>query len=234
MDIWDRKGWRMASPHWSERRERLIERKLRDAEPKGEGLEAVAAQWFCWWPPKATPAVKGELLVDETDWSTLASDVDTEGPLVLVVEDHFGRGAAGLAAGLAGDDRFAVGGWEFASRVEAFEWVGYWAQRPGSTLIIGASLKGDPAIEGIDVTEVRLAGSSETRVGLSLLRDLVSAGRVTHDGSGDLHAQVTGTRVHVSTAGLSLIPATRSDLTRALVWALHVLEHERPRVPVIF
>ena len=59
MDIWDRKAWRMASPHWTERRERLIERKLKDAEAKGDGLEAVAAQWFCWWPPKATPPVKG-------------------------------------------------------------------------------------------------------------------------------------------------------------------------------
>ena len=35
MDIWDRQGWRMASPHWTARREGLIERKLRDAEAKG-------------------------------------------------------------------------------------------------------------------------------------------------------------------------------------------------------
>ena len=38
MDIWDRKAWRMASPHWTDRRERLIERKLQDAEAKGDGL----------------------------------------------------------------------------------------------------------------------------------------------------------------------------------------------------
>lgn len=234
MDIWDRKAWRMASPYWSERRERLIERKLRDAEAKGEGLEAVAAQWFCWWPPKATPKAKGELLVGDT-WDPLISDEDAEGPLVLVVEDWFGRGAAGLAAGIAGDGRIAVGGWEFRSRSDAFDWVGYWArQRAGSTLIVGASLKGDPAIDTVPAAEVRYAGTTEARAGLITLRQLVAAGRITHDGSEDLCSQLRQARVSPSSAGLLLLPSPRSDLTRALVWAVFTLEHARPPVPVLY
>lgn len=234
IDIWDRKAWRQASPFWSERRERLIERKLRDADAKGEGLETVAAQWFCWWPPKATPPVKGDLLIGD-DWDRWVWDADTVGPLVLIVEDHFGRGAAGLAAGVTDDERFSVGGWEFASRVEAFDWVGYWArQRPGSMLVVGASLKGDPAIDGIDVAEVRTSGTAETRVGLPLLRDLVAAGRVVHDGSTDLRGQVVSARVTESSTGLHLLPTTRQDLTRALCWAAHILEHDRPSVPTIW
>lgn len=236
MDIWDRKAWRMASPFWTERRERLIERRLRDAEAKGEGLEAAAAQWFCWWPPKATPLVKGEPLLGEGVWDQLLSDdTDIDGPLILVVEDHFGRGAAGLAAGVTAADLFAVGGWEFGSRADAFQWVAYWARlHPGSTLIVGATLKGEPLIDQVDVAEVRLAGSRETRAGAPLLRDLVAAGRVVHDGSTDLHVQVGAARVSPSTAGLTVLPVVRSDLTRALCWAVHALEHDRPSVPAIW
>ena len=233
-DIWDRKSWRQASPFWTERRERLIERKLRDAEAKGEGLEAVAAQWFCWWPPKATPLAKGEPLLDVGEWDRLVDDVDTVGPLVLVVEDHFGRGAAGLAAGVTDDGRLSVGGWEFTDRGAAFDWVRYWAgQREGSTLIVGASLKGDPAIDTIDVAAVRYAGTGETRIGLPLLRALVAGGRVIHDGASDLSAQLAAARVLTSTAGLSLLSVSRGDLTRALVWALQLLELDRPTVPSI-
>ena len=113
----------MASPHWTDRREGLIERKLRDAEAKGDGLEAVAAQWFCWWPPKAVPPVKGESLIVADAWFKAELLEDTTGPLVVAVEDNVGHGAAVAFCG-------QVGGWAVGGR-----WRG--VREPGRRLPAG-------------------------------------------------------------------------------------------------
>src|SRR5262245_26209649 len=57
----DRTAWRLASPHWSERRERLVS-KRHDAMQAGEiedpdepdPVESFRAQWLNQWPTKIT------------------------------------------------------------------------------------------------------------------------------------------------------------------------------------
>jgi hypothetical protein len=227
MDIWDRKAWRQASPHWTERRERLIERKLRDAEAKGDGLEAVAAQWFCWWPPKATPALKGEPLIQADAWFKAECLDDTVGPLTVGVEDNAGQGAAVAFCGQLADGRWVIGGDLCESRAAAYVLAGEAVTaRDGSQLVVGASLSGDPALTEFGVT-VHRAGRGETPSALATLRDLLATGQVVQDRSPDLERQALAVRVTVGNGGaLSLVSGARSDLLRAAAWALQKAERE--------
>ena len=217
MDIWDPQGWRMASPYWSERRERLIERKLRDADAKGEGLEAVAAQWFCWWPPKATPALKGEPLVQADRWRLAQCLEGTHGPLTVAVEDNVGHGAAVAFVGTLDDGRWVVGGELCENRAAAYQLAAQAVQdREESQIVVGASLSGDPALDELAVP-VHKAGKGETPSALATLRDMLATGQAVQDGSPDLERQALAVRV---TPALNVVWGERSDLIRAAAWGL--------------
>jgi hypothetical protein len=234
MDIWDRKAWRQASPYWTDRRERLIERKLRDAEAKGEGLEAVAAQWFCWWPPKATPALKGEPLIVADRWFAAQCLDDTIGALVVGVEDNAGQGAAVAFCGQIPDGRFVVGGEVCENRAAAYLLASQAVEaRDGSQLVVGASLSGDPALGELGAP-VHRAGRGETPSALATLRDLLGTGQLVQDGSPDLERQALSVRVTVGNGGaLSLVTGARSDLLRATAWALQRADRDPVIAPQI-
>ena len=234
MDIWDRQGWRMASPHWTDRREGLIERKLRDAEAKGDGLEAVAAQWFCWWPPKAVPPVKGESLIVADLWFKAELLEDTEGPLVVAVEDNVGHGAAVAFCGQVSDGRWVVGGEVCENRAAAYQLANMAVSaRDGCQLVVGASLSGDPALDELGVT-VHRAGRGETPSALATLRDLLATGQAAQDGSPDLERQALACRVTVGGAGaMTLVAGGRTDLFRAAAWALQRATRDPVVAPAI-
>jgi hypothetical protein len=65
---------------------------------------------------------------------------------------------------------------------------------------------------------------------LSLLRDLVATGRVVHDETAALDAQLEAARVRlVAGSGvLALLPGARSDLLRAVLWALWAAQTPTP------
>jgi hypothetical protein len=227
-DLEDRAGWRMASPHWTPRRELLIAERIAaalggesDDPDEPDPVEAVKAQWLNRWPAKRVAPAKGEPLVDDDAWAAVRCDEDSVGPLVIAVEDHYGQGASVAFCGVLPDERLGVGGRLCASRADAYVLAAEAAEaRPGSTLVVGASLSGDPALEEIRATTVVRAGVKETPPALAMLRDMVATGTVVHDGSPDLDDQMAAGRVRDGAGGLHLVVGPRSDLVRATVWAL--------------
>jgi hypothetical protein len=240
-DISDRKAWRLASPHWSDRRERLIEsqhKRAVDGVPPQDPSEpdpvaSFKSQYLNQWParPRAIDG-RGEPLLDDGLWSALTelSALPT-GPLIFGLEDWFGQGAAAAATGHLGDGRLFAWGRTFPRRSVACGWLAGLADaHPGSRLVVGASLEHDPDAAAIPVESRELAGQAQTRTALPLLRELVAANRLAHDGGAELTLQVEGCRVVESRAGgLGVAPGPqRTDLLRAAAWALAVLA----RLPV--
>jgi hypothetical protein len=240
-DIDDRGAWRRASPHWSDRRERLVESQHRRAvtgvapqdpdEP--DPLASFRSQWLNIWPARVQASNdRDQPLLEDGAWATLTELGSVpSGALVLGLEDWFGQGAAAAATGHLDDGRLFAWGQLFPRRREAAGWLsGLADNHAGSRLVVGASLEHDPDAAGIDVEERELAGQAETRQALPLLRELVAAGRLAHDGGAELAAQVEQARVVESrTGGLQVAPGpARTDLLRAAAWALAVLA----RLPV--
>jgi len=227
----DREAWRMASPHWSARRERLIESRLAKAlsgqsldpdEP--DPIESFRAQYLNIWPAVLVATGPGEVLLEDAAWSAAFEDLEVAGPLVLAVADWQGRGAAAAAVGVATDGRLVVGGWTFDRRHQAFAWIGRWADaRPGSRVLIGPTLAGSIEADELQCP-VTPAGPTQTRAGLSLLRELIAGGRLVHDGSSDLATQVSAARVRSGATGLSLVSGPRLDLLSCAAWAVAASE----------
>jgi hypothetical protein len=242
VDMDDPLAWRAASPHWTSKRQRLIGSKLSralsghsDDPDEDDPLESFRAQWLNVWPTQASGVgARDELLLSEQEWSAVVDlqAAPPAGPVVLALEDWFGRGAAGAAAVRLDSGQLLVWGQAFSRRAEALAWVaGMAARHPESRLVVGASLDGDEALAGLSVASVASAGSAQTRVALPMLRELVAAGQLTHDGSTDLAAQAMSLRVTQGVTGLNVSPRSgRSDLIRAASWA--ALEARRQVVPV--
>ena len=244
-DVADPAVWRRACPYTDAR----IEQDLADAfatavasrtsnplEP--DPVDGFAVQRLNMWPDHVEPVAKrrGEPLVDSDEWTACHEDLDCGGPLVLAVEDNFGQGAALAICGRLDEDRsrFYVEGQLYERRADALERAGAFLEHyQGSRLLVGASLAEDPTAKRLHAA---LAGQRETTVGLPLLRTLVADRRLVHWNSDEISAQVAEARVTATAVGggLALVPGTRSDLVRAMTWALHSIEQRPPRVPRIY
>ena len=251
VDRGDPAGWRMASPFWSERRERMIarayEKVLRGVSLDPEEPDPIAsfdAQWLNRWPApesielnaKDEPLLLDLEMVDGEPRSAAwlaaedgAAVPDSGAPLFLAVEDELGAGSSAAAAALTRDGRIVVGGWRFSTRREAIDWcqdVG--EDAPDPLLLVGASFADDPELEGLDVP-VEPAGAAETRTGLPLLRELVRMGKIAQDGGSDTSHAVLTARVRPGTAGAAML-LTGNDSTallRCLAWAVQRAHRER-------
>jgi hypothetical protein len=98
-----------------------------------------------------------------------------------------------------------------------------------SRLVVGQAVAARvPQLRGVG-----RAGATETRLGLSLFRELVRSGRLIHDRTPDLDAQIEAARVRdVPGGGLALMSSRRSDVLRAAVWALREAQARAPRPAV--
>jgi hypothetical protein len=226
----DRVAWRQASPYWSGGRERLLEARLARVEA-GESLdpdetdatESFRAQFLNVWPALLVDAGPGEPIVSEHTWRSLEMlHPGGHGRMWVAVEDDFGRGAALAVVAPMSDGRWEVDGRLFATVDEAYAQA---EQLAPFMLMVGASL-------GKRFPKADLAGAQETKHGLPLLRELAEQGRVLHDRTPDLDEQIFNVRVREGTSGLSLVPGKRSDLLRALCWALRAAVAPKP-VPAI-
>jgi hypothetical protein len=118
--------WRMASPHWSAQRERLIraaaERALAgDHDDDGDDPQAaVRNQWLNLWTEQRHAADCGERLLPEGVWDGLRTDEDCErGRWTVALEDWFGQGGAVAACGELPSGGWLLAGWQFQTRAEA-------------------------------------------------------------------------------------------------------------------
>jgi hypothetical protein len=231
--------WRLASPHWSPHRQKLIGRRL-EAMYAGETqdvtesdpAESFRSQWLNQWPLGLTVMV-GEDLLPPGLWDSLTvPGLESDGPLFVAVEDNYGQGAAVAAAARLEDGRLEVDGWlcdDWDSAVEDARMLG--SVRVIRHLQVGASMFS--RMPSGTVPSPRPAGSSETRPGLALLRDLAAAGRVVHDvTTGELDTAVASGRVKEGAAGLVLVPHGPTHLIRALVWAV-AAAHKPAPMPAI-
>ena len=232
-------GWRMASPHWSQQRERSIAAALRKAlegsnDPEDpDPVGSFRAQWMNQWPQDVeAPVDPDELLATAEEWAACLDPDAAPAPgvtLVVAVEDAQGMGAAAAAAALTPDGRVVLGGWTFPTLREAVDWCEDTAGEDG-IMLAGASLVGgedepmDPELEGVDLP-VEPAGQAETRDGLPQLRALVRGGRLAHDGGEDVSRVVLAARVRTSRTGALLVQ--QNALLRCVVWVAQRAHRDR-------
>jgi hypothetical protein len=231
----DREAWRMASPHWTPGRERLLESKLaraqigHSADPdEDDALESFRSQFLNVWPRRDLLAsTKTEPLAGRDAWAH-AADLYAAPPdgkaVTVAIEDDFGLGAAGAAVTELEDGRLLVWGGLFASRADAYAWGAFTVgTRPHSRVIVGGSLDTGEAGKAIPrAVEVSRAGTAQTTAALPLMRSLLRAGRLAHSGDEELALQVrTVQLVPTMAGGLGVAHrGIRSDLLRAAGWAL--------------
>jgi hypothetical protein len=237
----DRDGWRLASPHWTPRRERMIAKRLEaalagesDDEDEPDPVESFRAQWLNQWPVRLSKLVRGvELLLPEGAWQARAVHVDCDVPVWVAVEDGLGLGAGVAVAARLPDGRLEVDGWLCQSWDAAMVSVAALLdQRPCKGLLVGASLV-DRVPAGMRPAPDR-AGATEVRTGLPLLRDLVATGALIHDvDTVALDVEMESAKVRVGPGGLTLIPGGHPHLVRAAAWAVQAA-HRRTRIPAVY
>jgi hypothetical protein len=239
----DEAGWRLASPHWTDRRRRMIAARLAaarngdsDDPDEPDPYQAFAAQWLNRWPTVRRRPGHGEPLLDPGTWEACAGALAVyDGPGVVAIEENRGTGAAAAFVAADGAGRFEVDGRACASWSEAIDIVrGFVAARPGARLIVGARLNNQLPVDLPGRLGAQRAGTTETGRGLSLLRALVAERREMHDDTADLDDQIARARVHNLTGGgLGLVNNNaRTDLLRATLWALDAAQ-SAPPVPAV-
>ena len=234
-------GWRLASPHWTERRRRLIARQIdglrsgtiTDAE-EANPEESLTAQWLNRWPRVPLELRGVTELIPPGLWANLAEEgVGGDGGLFVALEDNFGFGAAIAAALILADGRIEVDGWHCASWDAAIvDAKTLQLLRPVRQLMVGANLL-DRVPPGMNAQPV---GTTETREGLPLLRDLAAIGLLVHDVSTvELDAAVQASLVKETASGLTQVnkDARQRTLVKALAWAVHAAHHPEP-MPSIY
>jgi hypothetical protein len=237
----DREAWRLASPHWGPRRERLIS-KRHDAMLAGEiedpeepdPEQSFRAQWLNQWPRKlADRGGATEPLLPEGIWAGLAEPgLQATGPVWVAVEDDYGLGAAVACCRRLDDGRLELDGWlrgDWDSAV--FDVERLVAMHTVRQVLVGASLM-DRIPQGLR-GRAHPRGSTETRTGLALLRDLALTGQLAHDtATDDLQETFAVAMVKESATGLTLFAKGPTHLVRAAVWAVGAA-HRPAKVPAI-
>jgi hypothetical protein len=241
-ELGDREAWRLASPHWTPRRERLVERQLqllRDGEiddpDEPDPEQSFKSQWLNQWPLRKTELPSGlEPLLPAGVWRGLAAaGLESDGPVWVALEDAFGygQGAAVAVCCPLPDGRYEVDGWfrdDWDTAVQDAERFRRGAEV--RELLVGASLIDRVPLE----LAARAAGSRETRAGLALFRDLAADGLLVHDETTfDLDDAVLSANVREHATGLFLPASKLSHLVRALVWVL-VAAHRPVATPAIY
>jgi hypothetical protein len=197
-------------------------------------VQSFRAQWLNQWPRKVSDAGgPAEPLLPDGVWLGLAEEsVQGVGPIWIGVEDDYGLGAAVACCRRCEDGRLELDGWLRGDWDSAMLDVGalvdgYSVRR----LLVGASLMGRIPARLRALAERR--GSSETRIGLALLRDLALSGQVVHDVlTRELDETLALAMVKEGATGLALFAKGPTHLVRAVVWAL-AAAHRPAAAPAI-
>jgi hypothetical protein len=218
-------GWRQASPHWDQARERMIRKQLEAArageipDPEEPDPEAsFRAQWRNEWPRKLGITARTEPLLPAGLWADLAEAVSTDAPAVVAIEDNYGKGAAVGVVVPVGDGRYDVGGWlcdDWPSAVESVQRLAVFQEV--REVFIGASLE-DAMPRDWSLPPAQLAGQAEAKTGLAVFRDLANNGLLVHDSTDELDSAIMSAQVRETTSGLQ-VEAPR-HLVNAVVWAV--------------
>jgi hypothetical protein len=246
LELTDRLGWRMASPHWTPQREQTVERALQralasrsSALNEEDPVATFRGQYLNQWPERADneQALPGDALFSPGAWAQLAGPADPAGPVVFAVEDFAGIAVAIAAAGRDASGSITLEAYVLpGDRRLAYDWIAvHSASRPGSSLVVGTALADDAAVVelGASLTVVPMT-YGDTRAALSLLRQVVNRRGLVHADTPELDAQVKACRVAEGTAGLRVASSGRWDVIRAAAWAVGSVERERRNAPSVY
>ena len=243
VEVDDEQGWRLASPHWSERRRGIVARQLAAARAGDIGdpeepdpIQSFKAQWLNQWPSKlAEPRGKAAPLLAPDVWAELERDLepDDTAPVWVALEDDYGLGAAVAACARRDDGRLEVDGWLCADWDAAVADVrGLISTGRVRRLLVGGSLL-DRLPAGVRPVPLPMSGA-DTRRGLALLRDLAQTGQLVHDvGRYELDNAIAVSEVKEAPTGLFLTARGPAHLVKALVWAVGAA-HKPDRVPAVY
>jgi hypothetical protein len=223
-------AWRQASPFWHARRESHIRRALERAtagksidSDEPDPLEAFRSQWLNEAPLVAEGPQHGLPLLGDGTWAGRHGSVVPVGAGWVALADNGGEGAAVAFAAVDAAGVFEVDGVVCESWDEALVWARKFVDAsPGARLVVDPAVEGQVPRDFPNRSAVSRAKAVDAARALSLLRDLVATGRVVHDETAALDAQLEAARVRlVAGSGvLALLPGARSDLLRAVLWAL--------------
>jgi hypothetical protein len=234
--IEDRQAWREASPHWTAQRQRLIESRLarvlsgQSLDPdEDDPVESFRAQILNIWPISPVAVTRGEALLDAEAWAGCGGRSVVPLRRVAAVADAGGHAAiAYVARDAAGC--YEVDGDVFDTWGEAWKHARWFVEHwPGSRLVVGDAMRESAPSDFPGRSSMRRAGAVETRRGLPLLRSLVAEGRLVHEATPALDAQMAEARVRRVVDGLVLLAGTRSDCLRAALWALGAAQTANPQ-----
>jgi hypothetical protein len=239
----DVEAWRLASPHWTPQRERLISKRyaaMRDGETldpeEPDPVQSFRAQWLNQWPARRVepPGAIQDLLAPGLWGSLTESGVFSAGPLYVALEDDYGLGAAVGAASVLEDGRLEVDGWlrdDWDSAIADLQRLA--AGREILELHVGASLMDRLPADGV-LPSARPAVAAQARHGLALLRDLAANGQLVHDDTTtELDAALGVAQVRESLTGLYLLAQGPTHLVKALAWAV-AAAHRPAKIPAVY
>ena len=236
----DLSAWRLASPWWGSQRQRHIGAQLEmmragqlvdHSEDESDPEQSFRAQWLNQWPRRqARLNDKEEPLLPSGMWAELEDTDLGFGPLIVALEDDYGRGAAVGAVWRMDDGRIAVDGWktdDWDSAIADVERLH--RMRPVQELYVGASLLDRVPKDGLWAP--RPVGMTEARAGLAVFRDLAATGMLAHDDTVELDQAIAQTQVRETASGL-VIARGPAHLVKAVVWAVSAA-HRPAKIPAI-
>jgi hypothetical protein len=229
-DLDDPEVWRLASPHWSAQRARMIARKLErarlgevDAEDDDpDPLQAVVSQYGNAWPsPGKRRSPVGALVVSGSQWANLEVEARPSGPpLVAAVESWYSEGVCVALAWPLDGWRVLVGVSDHPNVPEAARAA---LSASAGTVLVGKTLTADPAF----ADQVEAVGSRMTQTATEL-RQLIDQDVLRHDGSPLLTDQVAELRTQRGPEGPRVVSRHRADAVKAAVWAVGRARQPRP------
>jgi hypothetical protein len=218
-DLQDPAVWQAASPHWSERRGRMI--AAADSKQRRyqflncwPGPGAEAAHWLAGWDG---------LQPSEGPWDGCVGGLE-------VSTDRTAYGAA--AAVLRGDQSVDVATFTAGSLAEAMAWLDGYAPW---LVMAGVSLKAEVEMGGMWTT--RPAGVRESGLSTPWLSAAVRSRRLRHDHREGVSVEASRSVVTDTEAG-PLISARKSrgpiPTIKATAWAAYVAAQEPIAMPAIY
>ncbi|MEV6287407.1 HNH endonuclease [Kribbella sp. NPDC051770] len=221
-DVGDPAIWRAASPHWSPGRAKMVEAKYLAAlagvvDPDAEDSDPMAgfiAQYLNMWTLKVTKQEKGNTVVTEAAWETLASPLPPTAPQAAAIESWYQSGVSLALAWPVPGGGVVVSVTDHADLSEAA--LALKTARFRRVATVGASLLDDPALKGVRTKK----GQVRTVAAVQDLERLIADGTLRHDGGAHLGGQVLAARTLPSADGLRMASTERADAIKAAVWAI--------------
>jgi hypothetical protein len=222
----DPEVWRAASPHWSQARRILIEKKYAAAlagevDPQADDPDPMAgfvAQYLNVWPIRPPDAQRGEPIATEHTWTPLAVAIERDtAPVGAAIESWFKAGVS-LALSWSDDQRRALAAVtdhaDLAAAVKVLRASGF-----RGTVAVGKSLADDPALKGIRVRKAEgRAGAAAAELARLMAEDALRF-EPQSDESDHLTDQVLAVRIVTGADGPRVVSTGRADAVKALVWA---------------